>query len=498
MYAQKFAGGEKNFIAITGYQDEEAPGKQLADLADGVAEDKVIKINDESITVNCDVGKYGLSAHADMIEILGLVGKLRPKSIVLVHGGPGAIEKLGHEIMKEFKADVYTPQNGDEIEIEVARPRKQMVSIVYPSINAQVPLDEAHMEELWRFIYSHIGTGAALSVQDVANIWGYKDQKLEAVDELLDNSLYFEHDKKMMFLYHALDLAAIEERKKPKIMEMNRMLDMANQMFTADMGVYRVGARQDEGRVLIYFNFPEVARGRYQDMFQKFEEQTGWKVELNENVNTSAISREVLKALPSGVMPDGKISYNVIEKRVDIRIKERLSEGEMKEIKERFMENTGMELNINCPGADVEGGDNDVKVSPSAMEQNAALRLIDEEFKQSPHRPHKKSIKVKGGVRYIELSFISKAIGELYSSKIKELEDKTGWTITISASCNQMEVLNAAVELCEKRGVALKKNPSIFVDSMKVRIYPVQTQKPEVIEAMSDELKGLTGFTLVV
>ncbi|SHF33184.1 RNA processing exonuclease, beta-lactamase fold, Cft2 family [Caldanaerobius fijiensis DSM 17918] len=500
IYAQKFAGGEKNFIAITGYQDEEAPGRQLADLAEGKVEDRVIKINDININVHCDVGKYALSAHADMMEILGLLGKLRPKSVILVHGGPDAITKLGQEVMKEFKVNVYTPQNGDDIEIQVEKPRKQVADIVYPSMKADIPLDEKNMEELWRFIYTNIGSGAALSAQDIAHIWGYEEQSLEEISDLLDKSIYFDHDRKMMFLYHALDLAAIEDRKKPRIMEVNKMLELANQYFTSEMGVYRIGARQDESCALVYFNFPDVAKNRYQDLFQKFQEETGWKVEINQNINTSAINREILKALPAGVTPVGKISYDIFRKVVEIKIDQSLGDQELKDIKERFKNGTGMDLFINHPGdaqQEVIDKSHQKTIDSKMMEQNAALNLIDQAFKDYPHRPYKKSIKSKGGTRYIELSFISKPVGERYTSLIRELEDKTGWAITISSSCNQVEILNIVTTLCEKKGIALRKNPSIYLDSMQIKIYPVEPLNSDLIESLSESLKELTGFTAI-
>lgn len=501
IYAQKLAGNEKNFIAITGYQDEEAPGRKLADLAEGRTEDRVININDVNIEVNCTVGKYALSAHGDMMEILGLVGKLRPRSVILVHGGPDVIVNLGQEIMKEFKVNVYTPQNGDDIEIEVEKPRKQIPDVVYPSMNSGVPLDEKNIEELWRFIYTNIGSGAALSVQDIADIWGYEGQDIDEIREILDKSIYFDHDRKMMFLYHALDYATIEDRKRPKVMEVNKMLELANQIFTSEMGVYRIGARHEENSVLVYFNFPEVAKYRYRELFEKFEKETGWKVELNQNINTSAINREVLRALPAGVLPTGKISYNILEKIVEVRINRDLENGELESIRERFRENTGMDLYIIQPGGinqDLMNKSQQKDVKDKRIEQNEALRIIDQAFKDCLHQPYKKSIKHREGMKYIELYFISKPIGEKYMPLIKRLEQETGWEITVAPSCNQVEIINTAMDLCEKKGIASRKNPSIYIETMQVRIYPVEPLKEELVRELSEAFKESTGFTIIV
>ena len=56
-----------------------------------------------------------------------------------------------------------------------------------------------------------------------------------------------------------------------------------------------------------------------------------------------------------------------------------------------------------------------------AVEQNVALNLIDKAFENEEHKPYKKSIKINGSKKYIELVFISPKIGQKFEEKLGHL-----------------------------------------------------------------------------
>ncbi|NRA46901.1 MAG: MBL fold metallo-hydrolase [Oligoflexales bacterium] len=85
-YAEKLAGDEKNNIVITGYQDEESPGRALLNLLTDKSAERAIKVNGKLLPIMCQVSSYSLSAHADKMQMVGLIDKLSPKTVVLVHG----------------------------------------------------------------------------------------------------------------------------------------------------------------------------------------------------------------------------------------------------------------------------------------------------------------------------------------------------------------------------------------------------------------------------
>jgi Cft2 family RNA processing exonuclease len=109
-YARVLAAGPQNAIFLTGYQDEESPGRKLLELQTG---DPLV-LEDKEITVECEVNKYNLSAHADQIQLCQQVSYMNPKTVILVHGEWDAIQTLRRKLM--LKHIVQIAQNGETIE----------------------------------------------------------------------------------------------------------------------------------------------------------------------------------------------------------------------------------------------------------------------------------------------------------------------------------------------------------------------------------------------
>lgn len=123
-YAKRLAGDRKNLIAITGYQADGTPGRALLDLTDSDdPTNREWKQEDgPSLRVRCRVERYSLSAHADRNELTGLVGKVQPGKLFLVHGDKNAREGLKSAILEESPdVQVELPVNGDSYYEEAAR-----------------------------------------------------------------------------------------------------------------------------------------------------------------------------------------------------------------------------------------------------------------------------------------------------------------------------------------------------------------------------------------
>ncbi|MGF7400620.1 MBL fold metallo-hydrolase [Thermoanaerobacterium thermosaccharolyticum] len=489
-YAEKLAGDEKNLIAITGYQDEESPGRRLLELTDEKDDDKKLKLGDKEIQVKCAVDKFGLSAHADMSEILSFVNFLYPKKVFLIHGDPDVIDFLGREVQRDIRTDVYVPQNGDVHDIDIQNPRKQLKREPFPSMKMKDALNEGNIEKLWRFVLDKIGVDIGLSVEDIGEIWGCVEDT-DALKDLLNNSVYFQPDKKRMFLYRPVSEEELKSEEDKGPMEVNKMLSLVDEYFSRESGLYKKGARFDEKIAILYFDFPDVAKNKYSDLFKEFEKMTGWKVELNENVNTSAINDAIYKLMPN--VSVNKVSYKAADKLVSVKIDGEIENIE--EVKDKFYNETGLKLNINGQDAPVDTI-HLVDTGDDKLEQNEALKLIDETFKDLPHKPYKKSIKTLNGIKYIELSFISKVVGERYKEKIDELIKKTGWPILVGNGCNQIEVINIAKRVFGEMGVNLKKNPSVYLDDLTIGISIDGDADDEIIKKIDDTLYDMTGLRL--
>ncbi|MEO2002980.1 MAG: MBL fold metallo-hydrolase [Candidatus Poribacteria bacterium] len=109
-YAKVLASDKKNAIFITGYQDEEAPGRRLLELKTG----DTMKIDGEDVPMLCRVDKYNLSAHADQVQLCQQVSYMKPRSIILVHGDIGPLKTLREKLISKYL--VFAPKNGESFD----------------------------------------------------------------------------------------------------------------------------------------------------------------------------------------------------------------------------------------------------------------------------------------------------------------------------------------------------------------------------------------------
>jgi len=109
-YAAELAGQARDAIVITGYQDEESPGAALLRLAAGDGPRR-LRLGDRTVDVRCRFASYSLSAHADRMQMVGLIEALRPSTVLLVHGDRDAKAALAASLGVE---DVQLAQDGDQ------------------------------------------------------------------------------------------------------------------------------------------------------------------------------------------------------------------------------------------------------------------------------------------------------------------------------------------------------------------------------------------------
>lgn len=126
-YAQKIVANPKNAIFITGYQDEESPGRKLLNLASG--EGKELELGGVTYPVHCQIGKYGLSAHADASEMNRFVQTLKPTYTLLVHGDDEARGQLSQLIDPKYNPTLV--ENGERYPFDQRKSGKGVVGKRY-------------------------------------------------------------------------------------------------------------------------------------------------------------------------------------------------------------------------------------------------------------------------------------------------------------------------------------------------------------------------------
>ena len=498
-YAEKIAAMENGYIAITGYQDEEAPGKHLLDLLDAEEGERYLKLNGVSFPVKCKIKKIGLSAHSDKNEICGVIERLSARNVIFVHGNEDVIRNLAKEIAANYRGRIFAPDCGEQINISIKNPRKQIIKELPYVMQRKEELSEQNIMHFHHYVWEHYQQ-QLFTLNELFYLWsGTKstdEDKLNPFQQVLLNTVYFENDRKRLFLWKAReekDIALDLEKKEPTQQQLGSKVE---EMFRGYP--YKKISYSNENRsITLGFDFPDALDQSIETTFRQFTEGTGWSITINENMNFNAA--EIMIRGYFGYENVDRISYFIANKRYQVVLKKAPETLQSKKLCDDFLKNTGWELVITSQDqtADVTGeptNDYFITENSQSVEQNEALYLIDLTFEEEEHKPYRKSIKQRENEKYLELTFITPMIGRRYAKLIEALTKQLGWNIAISDKVNQNELLNKASFLCQKHQVVLKKNPSFLPGKMSVKIQIVDGE--EHLSKVREEFRKETGCEL--
>jgi hypothetical protein len=186
-YAARLAPNPNASILITGYQDEESPGKKLLDLAEH--KQNTLELGGQQVQVQCSVAKYSLSAHADGGELASYASSLNPHNVALVHGDEEARRALRSLLTG---TEVLLPTNGTSILIEQKRARArhstEEAPVQLPTLPTGVgggrPFEYPDVEKLWRAVVD-VPTLRIITARELALVW-YGEATEENTESILD------------------------------------------------------------------------------------------------------------------------------------------------------------------------------------------------------------------------------------------------------------------------------------------------------------------------
>jgi Cft2 family RNA processing exonuclease len=110
-YGKLLLERENAAIFISGYTDEESPGRLLQGLEPGTE----IELDGTKLTVRAQIRKFNLSAHADRVGLTQVIHRVSPRHLVLIHGSPDALNELSKAGDLREKYWIHIPRVGDEI-----------------------------------------------------------------------------------------------------------------------------------------------------------------------------------------------------------------------------------------------------------------------------------------------------------------------------------------------------------------------------------------------
>lgn len=114
-YAKTLLERNNAAIFISGYTDEESPGRLLQNLKTG----DVVELDGQEVTVRAQIKRFNLSAHADKLGLTQVIAKVNPKHLILVHGSLDALHELARTGDLRDKHYVHIPEVGERIEYGV-------------------------------------------------------------------------------------------------------------------------------------------------------------------------------------------------------------------------------------------------------------------------------------------------------------------------------------------------------------------------------------------
>ncbi|NEP00745.1 MAG: MBL fold metallo-hydrolase [Symploca sp. SIO2E9] len=111
-YAQTLLERENAAVFISGYTDEESPGRLLQNLETG----DTIELEGKEITVRAHIQRFNLSAHADKVGLTQVIHKVDPQHLILIHGSLDALHELARSGDLQKRHVVHIPAVGEAIE----------------------------------------------------------------------------------------------------------------------------------------------------------------------------------------------------------------------------------------------------------------------------------------------------------------------------------------------------------------------------------------------
>ncbi|NMB11694.1 MAG: MBL fold metallo-hydrolase [Firmicutes bacterium] len=320
-------------------------------------------------------------------------------------------------------------------------------------------------------------------------------------------------------------------------LEMNQALASADRLLPPSTGLYRKGADVATHTLLLYFNFPEVAKERFQEPISELARITGWQVQLNDNPNQEALRRLALEVLPPEARVQKGPSIRLQERTVELRLvvpEEKrawaFAMPEYREALDRFAAETGMSLILNLGEGVVISStqtNEDITRSTSTVEHakpdplpqrlagdemympknqdfaepseiNAAYSYIRERFAELGVEITKVGKKHHGptGRDYIEVSFLSPVIGHSYGAELQDLANGLGWPLAISPNPNQHAIADYLQRLIPRDwepAPSASFYPKTGTWAIKVARLPEDNAEVDVLQ---QEFKDYCGYKL--
>ena len=489
VYAKAMAGDLRNAILLTGYQDEEAPGRAIQRAIKERQEggEVTIRIDGQPVSVRCELGTYSLSAHADEGELVSVAESFGAEEIALVHGDPGARQSLANALRARSRI-VRMPVSGQTLEWNF---EKKPWNVAKTSQGAHTT--QIDVKTLWEALAGHYG--GFYSVKELAQMWfGDIGRGSEVSAALLEDGIYFVPDwrQRETFQVHTPDQVARALRRRA-VMLANPDLVGKWVVLRDSNNRPRVGVVQEISKD----SFDAIAlnaKGRHYPADALIWVIGTWRGATGNPALTGQLNERV------------KIAKTIQEVMLPFEQRQRLVAAAKAVNPADLVSNTlpqGIEhetallaviLTLAVDGAEAISGGLLPKraFDGEPLEQNAARQVAFEAFPPEA-RLRKVGIEIHRKRLALTFDFPDRA-EDLYADQIENVTDQTGWNVYVNRQVNQQALGSAVVELLP-RGGQIIKGPSFFLDRREVQ---VEVSGVEDAEKFEQSYFELTSYRLRV
>lgn len=534
-YAQHLVNDERNGIAITGYQDEESPGRQLLALAE--AETREVTVAGRTLEVKCGVEKYALSAHADCNEISGLIEAINPREVVLVHGEGQSRESLRDLLRRQATRHrpIHLPRTGDTLSFGAARRIKQTESAIgfsargpQSAIGQGEVLNASGLQRMAASLRERGEEGKLFSEVELLDLWygqhAWDEEQYGELIRLLDDSEDFRRPKARPHRYRLLRPEEKEESEEGIVFATpQEVLSRVENLLPAETGLYHKGYDIATHTLRLSFEFPDVARERYVEQCEEIVAGTGWTYAINDKPHQGRLAEVALELLPSDLPMLRAPAIHLETREVAVKLDALLDESIANAATTAFRERTGWRLRLQMPQpeppavaaeqavAETSGQtappriieESDLEFHPAAsgrpLGEKTAAAEIEEAFSLAPEtwRPSRVKLKTDEEGDYLELAFLTPELGLRQNRTMQAMADATGHRLRIRPHVNTFDLIELAKKLIPKEW-RLMKQPSLHQDQGVVRVKIAASPAPEELAEVCQRYDEMTGFRLDV
>lgn len=492
-YVKWLADDERNAIFLTGYQDEEAPGRFVQRMITERQAGKEVTFNIDGTTVNlrCEIGSYSLSAHADEAELISFAESLGAEGIALVHGDGGARSSIAAGLRTRGK-QVHLPKSGTSIELNFPK-RPWAMGVRSGSHTTGVDV-----EALWNSLKD--SAGGFFNTRELAQAWwGDATREEEMLAALQHESVYFAQDWRKSNTFQVRKPEQVERSQRC------RQIMAAHPDLVGKLIVLRdVNQRVRIGIVNDAYgeSFDAIvakAKGRHYPADALVWVIGAWN-DLPNKPSDMGLTKQIHEIMRQAEMlRDTLLPFErrqALVRQGEAVLPHDLRPATLPDEVSPMMAELVIALALATDGAvlDAKGLLPQQASVIEPMEQNLARQTALALFPPEA-RLRKVGMDINRHILTLVFDFPLTA-QEQFASQIETVAEYTNWELAIPQEVNQQALASAIYELLPV-GASVVKGPSFYIDRKLVQV-EVGNLEPKAITDLQQAYQSLTGFELVV